>query len=152
MSGTRAGALRGWKTRTHQLPPVKEERRARKHVYENAPRTRKASMDYVRGKWARGEISTREYDNFRSQTERTYEDIRRANKPTQPRPSGMSAEEWNRAQKIYRKSGRMPTRMNRVQDHYPHAGKRTGRTRAQSTVEYLDARGAHARHKRARGG
>jgi hypothetical protein len=68
------------------------------------------------------------------------------------RPSGMSAEEWNRAQKIYRKSGRMPTRMNRVQDHYPHAGKRTGRTRAQSTVEYLDARGAHARHKRARGG
>jgi hypothetical protein len=155
MSGTSEGARRGWKTRKHLLPPVEQERRARRRVYENAPRTRKASNEYVRSLWARGHLSTSQYDKFRYATERQYEEMRRNNRPTVPRaPRKRKAKASAPAnmgpygpvptggrfpsRQTVKREGRKRTRHTGTT--VPRQGSRTRRTSGEIAAEYAGAR------------
>jgi hypothetical protein len=83
MSGTRAGALKGWRTRRRNERLIVNH--YKKIAANEHTKDARAYDEYVRRSELRGEMTAAEVDNYRYENQRRYERLMRGTKPTKPR-------------------------------------------------------------------
>ncbi len=86
MSGTRAGALKGWRTRRRNERLIVNH--YKKIAANEHTKRAKGYDEYVERSVLRGEMTRREADNYRYENQRRYELQMRGAKPTPPRRRG----------------------------------------------------------------